>query len=81
MHRISPFRKLLLVVVVVAAVLASVPQTATAGSGTICNYYSDASYSQIVGARGYNCCGNPVNWGVVTGYSLCFAEYCASCPS
>ncbi len=80
MHRIMPFRKLLLVVVLVAAVLASVPQTATAGAGTICYYFSDASYSQIVGARGSNCCGNPVDWGVVTGFSFCFAEYCASCP-
>jgi hypothetical protein len=80
MHRILPFRKLLLVVVVVAAVLASVPQTAIAGVGNICRYYSDASYSQIVGARGSNCCGQSVDWGVVTGFSFCFAEYCASCP-
>jgi hypothetical protein len=36
-----------------------------------CTYYSDASYTTVVGQYGYDCCNNPVAWGKKTQYSVC----------
>ena len=79
MSRLSSlFRRTLVAGALVAAAFLSLPQDASAGVGSICYYY-DAN-NQLVGARGYDCCGRSVSWGLVTQNSLCFAEYCASCP-
>jgi uncharacterized membrane protein len=45
-------------------------------------YYSDGTYSQVVGANGTGCCGVPVNWGQVTNYRKCPVLYCTDieCP-
>lgn len=36
-----------------------------------CTYYSDASHLFVVGQFGYDCCNNPVAWGVKTSFSVC----------
>jgi hypothetical protein len=42
-----------------------------------CTYYSDASYSTIVGYRGYNC-NNSIAYqsGTITAYRICDYDYC-----
>jgi hypothetical protein len=46
----------------------------------ICTYYSGPNYRTVVGQRGTDCCGEPVNWGVVTAYRRCEQVYCVWCP-
>ncbi len=48
----------------------------------VCVYYSDATYSTVVGARGNGCCGEVINWGVTTPYRRCEALNCLDvlCP-
>lgn len=67
--------------VVLATVAALVPQIAEAIQG-VCFYYSDATYTTVVGARGTGCCNKPINWGVVTPYRRCETLYCPDvvCP-
>ncbi len=36
-----------------------------------CTYYSNAAHTTIVGQFGYDCCNNPVAWGMKTKYSSC----------
>jgi hypothetical protein len=56
-----------------------------AGDGVIglkpqtCTYYSDTSYSTIVGYRGYHC-NNSVLWesGTITSYRICDYDYCCA---
>lgn len=48
--------------------------------GGLCTYYSNASYTTVVGQRGSDCCGNPVSWGQITPYRECHVEYCVWCP-
>lgn len=54
---------------------------AIAGPG-VCSYYSDATFTTVVGARGTACCGEVVNWGVTTAYRRCHVVYCTDvlCP-
>ncbi|HEX9940483.1 MAG TPA: DUF6289 family protein [Thermoanaerobaculia bacterium] len=81
--RLSSLRKPLLAALLLAVLaltfLASAPRSAYAFQG-LCTYYSDASHSQVVGQRGTDCCGNPVNWGSTSNYAYCAQEYCIWCP-
>jgi uncharacterized protein DUF6289 len=49
----------------------------------VCSYYSDASFTTVVGARGTGCCGATINWGITTPYQRCERLYCTDqvCPS
>ena len=48
----------------------------------VCTYYQTAAKQTVVGQRGTGCCGEPVNWGIVTPYRTCEQIYCAGvwCP-
>lgn len=48
----------------------------------ITTYYSDATYSEVVGAQGTGCCGEVIDWGIVTPYYKCERVYCldVECP-
>jgi uncharacterized protein DUF6289 len=48
----------------------------------VCTYYQTAAKKKVVGQRGTGCCGEPVNWGVVTPYKTCEQIWCADvwCP-
>ena len=48
----------------------------------VCTYYETAAKKKVVGQRGTGCCGEPVNWGVVTPHRTCQQIYCADvwCP-
>jgi hypothetical protein len=74
MNRIpASLRKAILVMLLLAAatfVVMSAPVSEAAG-GTNCTYYSDASYTTVVGQFGYDCCNNPVAWGIKTAYAQC----------
>lgn len=73
---------LLLVFVVTAAVAALVPAPAEAQTrcGTELQYYSDATYTELVGMRGwlpYPSCGcQSYGFGTITPYKLVFDSYC-----
>jgi hypothetical protein len=82
MKRLLGLRPVIAAAVLIAAVLgffAVLPETeAFAG---ICTYYSNASRTTVVGQRGSDCCGVPVNWGVVTRFRTCEGPvYCVWCP-
>ena len=50
---------------------------------SVCSYYSDATFTTVVGARGTGCCGAPINWGITTPYKKCERLYCPAvvCPN
>ncbi len=50
-------------------VLANPAPQAQAASN--CTYYSNGSYTTVVGRYGRDCCNNPVAWGVKTKFSIC----------
>jgi hypothetical protein len=43
----------------------------------VCTYYQTAAKKKVVGQRGTGCCGEPINWGVVTPYRTCEQVWCA----
>lgn len=59
-----------LLVAVIAAVMITAP-TPQAAAASNCTYYSNASYTTVVGQYGYDCCNNPMAWGKKTRYALC----------
>ena len=63
-------------------VVALAPADAEAACWGVTSYYSDATYTTVVGARGTGCCGEPINWGIITPYSKCQRIYCLDviCP-
>lgn len=65
-----------------AIYIASLPKSDAVG-GQVCAYYSNASYTTVVGARGSGCCGSVINWGVITPYRKCQTLYCTQqvCPN
>ncbi len=82
-----PVRKvvltLLLLAVVAFALAAIQPAEAVVIAGPhICTYYSDASRTTAVGARGTGCCNSVISWGVTSPYSRCERLYCPDviCP-
>ena len=58
----------------VGALVTTVPQ-AQAFLG-VCTYYQTAAKKTVVGQRGSGCCGEPINWGIVTQYRTCEQIYC-----
>ncbi|HMB70263.1 MAG TPA: hypothetical protein VKU85_13185 [bacterium] len=58
-----------IVAVTAAFVIAGTSQEALAASN--CTYYSNGSHSTVVGQFGYDCCNNPVAWGVKTKFKVC----------
>lgn len=76
--------------VFVAAVLlaalgiaALAPGEADAIAGpSVCSYYSNATYTQIVGGQSVGCCGEVSSWGQRTAYVRCQRVYCTDviCP-
>ena len=69
------FVALFIVTVGITVYVASLPQ-ADASGGYVCAYYSNASYTTVVGARGTGCCGQPINWGVTTKFKRCEVLNC-----
>jgi hypothetical protein len=59
---------LLLLTLLALAAMVSVPSLDAASN---CTYYSDATYTTVVGQYGYDCCNNRVAWGRKTQYSQC----------
>ena len=83
MKRVLSLRMLVAVVALSAmalGILATLPQ-AEAFLG-VCTYYSTAKMKTVVGQRGTGCCGESVNWGIVTPYRTCEQIYCLDvwCP-
>jgi len=66
--------------VLALALVASAPQPVHAALQGLCTYWNNANHSQVVGQRGEDCCGNPVNWGTTSAYVACHQEYCIWCP-
>jgi Family of unknown function (DUF6289) len=52
------------------------------GGPFVCAYYSDATFTTVVGARGTGCCGQPISWGITTQYVRCEELLCPQvvCP-
>ncbi len=46
-------------------------EAANAAPANNCTYYSDSTYTTVVGRFGYDCCNNRVAWGVKTQYAQC----------
>jgi hypothetical protein len=71
---------------VVAAIgIATIPDSdavVVVGPG-VWAYYSNATYTTVVGARGTGCCGAPISWGVTTPYKRFHRIYCLDvvCPN
>lgn len=63
----AAFTILLLTLLALGAV-AAVPSLDAASN---CTYYSDATYTTVVGQYGYDCCNNRVAWGRKTQFSQC----------
>ena len=48
--------------------MVSVPSLDAASN---CTYYSDATYTTVVGQYGYDCCNNYVSWGKTSSFYVC----------
>ena len=59
---------LLLLTLLALGAMVSVPSLDAASN---CTYYSDATYTTVVGQYGYDCCNNKVAWGRKTQFSQC----------
>lgn len=88
MHRFRLLlnRKLVLAALVavcaVALYIATVPKAdavIVAGPG-VWAYYSNATYTTVVGARGTGCCGSVINWGITTSFKKFEKIYCLAIP-
>lgn len=42
-----------------------------AAPGANCTYYSNGSYTTVVGQFGYDCCNNRVAWGRKSSFAVC----------
>jgi ABC-type enterobactin transport system permease subunit len=77
--------RLILAAVVLAAAFAPLlgpSAQAAVGGPHVCAYYSDATFTTVVGARGTGCCGETISWGITTPYKRCEALLCPAvvCP-
>jgi hypothetical protein len=59
---------ILLLTLFAVGMMASVP---TLDAASNCTYYSDSTYTTVVGQYGYDCCNNKIAWGVKTQFSRC----------
>lgn len=57
-------------VMIFAVVVLVAPSSQAAPAGN-CSYYSNGSYTTVVGQFGYDCCNNYVAWGVKTKFKRC----------
>lgn len=77
-------RKTLVAVLLIAglALCAIVLAPADAFAAQSCKYYSDATYTTVVGGKSIGCCGETSSWGQVTPYRRCQILYCldVQCP-
>ncbi len=71
----------LLIPMLALAVWTSTPAPVDAASNN-CIYYSNSSYTTVVGKFGYDCCNNRIAWGVKTQYAQCSPAcfYCVPPP-
>lgn len=48
----------------------------------VCFYFSDFTRTEVVGARGTGCCGEVIDWGIVTRFRQCEEVNCPQevCP-
>jgi len=70
-------RMLALVLALVATSFSVKMRTAEAEPRIIdCDYYSDATYTTVVGSYTKLCNGQIVIWGTQTPYARCHNEYC-----
>lgn len=70
--RILLIAALFLVGLLFGVTMHSPPDAAAVSNAT---YFSNGSYTQVVGQFGYDCCNNPVAWGIKTKfvvYGGCF---------
>lgn len=82
--RVSRKRMTLLAGLIALAILAGVSvMQAMAPVLGVCIYYSDSTYTEVVGARGTGCCGRVINSGIVTEFRRCERIYCPDvlCPN
>jgi hypothetical protein len=70
------FACLLLIVAVSASAI-------VIGGPGLCRYYSDNTYTTVVGTRSTGCCGGVTTTGTVTPYVRCERFYCPDviCPN
>ena len=86
MHRIRSLWNVKVAVAVLVLVgLAAIYVATTPATDAVLGiwvYYSDATYTTVVGARGTACCGQIVNWGITTPYKKFEKIYCPTglCP-
>ncbi len=87
-NRVTPAtrRRIVLALLLLAAVAAvglTAPRSVSAiGLPGYCQYYSDATYTTVVGSRSIGCCGQVTTTGTVTPYVRCQRVYCPAvvCP-
>ena len=60
----------------VAVLFLALPATSSAVSYCSKDFYSDATYTNLVGGRTTNCQGQTYSWGVVTAFKLVGCEPC-----
>ena len=58
----------LLLTLLALGAMVSVP---TLDAARNCTYYSDSTYTTVVGQYGYDCCNTKVAWGRKTQFSQC----------
>jgi len=58
-------------VAVVALIAGSALKVDDVAAASNCTYYSDATYSVVVGQFGHDCCNNRVAWGHKTQFVDC----------
>ena len=61
----------LVLAVMVPAILAFLAPPIEAAPAGNCTYYSNGSYTTVVGQYGYDCCNNYIAWGKKTQFSQC----------
>ena len=82
-HRTRVRLAILAAVFALAALIGALQiEPAAAADQGVCFYFSDASRTEVVGARGTGCCGQVINWGVVTRFKQCEELNCPHevCP-
>lgn len=82
--RVSRKQMTLLGLLIALALLAGVTvMQAMAPVPGVCIYYSDSTYTQVVGSRGTGCCGRIISSGIVTEFRRCERLYCPDvvCPN